>query len=170
MQGRVVGSASTSNRREKTDNEAVNPVPSLVSFAALCKDFVHLGGKPFQRSETIIEVQAWLSSCEKIFKSMRLSDEQKRIMAAWQLQGGAAVWWNSVTAYVSEDDMSWEEFKEMFEEKFKPAAGRTRLYQDFLNLKQGNMSIAEYETKFNELSCYGPGLIDTSLKKNEMFV
>ena len=32
------------------------------------------------------------------------------------------------------------------------------------------MSIAEYETKFNELSCYGPGLIDTSLKKNEMFV
>ena len=66
--------------------------------------------------------------------------------------------------------MSWEEFKEMFEEKYMPAAGRTRLYQDFLNLKQGNMSIAEYETKFNELSCYGPGLIDSPLKKNEMFV
>ena len=73
--GRVVGSASTSNRREQTDNEAVNPVLSPVSFAALCKVFVNLGGRPFQGSETIIDVQAWLSSCEKIFKSMKLSDE-----------------------------------------------------------------------------------------------
>ena len=46
--GRVVGSTSTSNRKKQTDNEAVNPVPSLVSFSALCKDFVHLGGKHFK--------------------------------------------------------------------------------------------------------------------------
>ena len=32
------------------------------------------------------------------------------------------------------------------------------------------MTISEYETRFNELSCYGSGLIDTTLKKNEKFV
>ena len=51
-----------------------------------------------------------------------------------------------------------------------PTAGKTRMYQDFTNLRQGSMTVAEYETKFNELSCYGPGLIDTPFKKNGMFV
>jgi len=31
------------------------------------------------------------------------------------------------------------------------------------------MSVVEYEAKFNELSRYGPGLIDTPAKKNGMF-
>ena len=66
--GRVVGSASTSNRREQTDNEAVNPVPSPVSFAALCKDFVNHGGRPFQGSETIIEVKHGFA---RVRKSLR---------------------------------------------------------------------------------------------------
>ena len=48
IRGRVVGSASTSNRREQIDNEAVNPVPSPVSFAALCKDLLILEENHFK--------------------------------------------------------------------------------------------------------------------------
>lgn len=51
------------------------------------------------------------------------------------------------------DDISWSKFKELFEEQLMPTAGRTRLYRDFLDLKQGSMSVSEYENKFNELSC-----------------
>ena len=140
--GRVRASTSTDNGRSQNVSEAVNPVPSQVSFAALCKDFKHLGGQPFKGSESIIEVQEWLRSCERIFKSMRLSDERKRHMASWQLQGGAAAWWDSTIANISEDDISWDRFKELFEEKFVPTVGRTQLYQDFLYLKQGSMSVS----------------------------
>ncbi len=76
----------------------------------------------------------------------------------------------AVTTNISEDDISWGRFKELFEEQFMPTAGKTRLYRDFLDLKQGSMPIVEYKNKFNELSCYGPGFIDTFLKNNEMFV
>lgn len=38
-----------------------------------------------------------------------------------------------------------------------------------MNLKQENLSVAEYETKFNELYRFSTGLINTPLKKNEMF-
>ena len=39
-----------------------------------------------------------------------------------------------------------------------------------MDLEQGDMTFAEYERKFNELSKFGPSLIDTSLKKNEKFI
>ena len=51
-----------------------------------------------------------------------------------------------------------------------PATGKTRMYRDFMDLKQRSTTVAEYEIKFNELSCFGPKLINTPLKKNEMFV
>ena len=83
--GRVRASTSMGNGRSQIDREAINAVPPQVSFAALCKDFIDLGSQPFKGSESIIEVQAWLRSCERIFKRMRLEDDQKRDMASWQL-------------------------------------------------------------------------------------
>lgn len=106
-----------------------------MNFAALCKDFTNLGGKPFKGTESIVEVQVWLRSCERIFKCLDLLDEQKRVMASWQLQKRAAAWWDAVTMNVPEDDFSWSKFKEVFEEQFMSTAGKTRLYRNFLNLK-----------------------------------
>ena len=37
-----------------------------VDFAKLCKDYTNLGGKPFHGTESAIEVQDWLDSCERI--------------------------------------------------------------------------------------------------------
>ena len=39
-----------------------------------------------------------------------------------------------------------------------------------MDLKQGNMTFSEYEKRFNELSKFGPCLIDTTLRKNEKFI
>ena len=39
-----------------------------------------------------------------------------------------------------------------------------------MDLKQGSITFSEYERKFNELSKFGPGLIDTPLLKNEKFI
>ena len=54
--------------------------------------------------------------------------------------------------------------------KWMPEAGKSQLYREFMDLRQGDMSFAEYERKFNELSKFGPNLIDTPLKKNEKFI
>ena len=44
------------------------------------------------------------------------------------------------------------------------------MYRDFIDLKQENMTVVEYENQFNAFSIFGPELINTLLKKNEMFV
>lgn len=51
-----------------------------------------------------------------------------------------------------------------------PKAGQSQLYREFMDLKQGNITFAEYERKFDELSQYGPSMIDTPLKKNKKFI
>ena len=99
-----------------------------------------------------------------------MNDEQKRLLASWQLQEAAAIWWDAQTINIPKEESTWEKFKEAFEAQFLPTARKTRMYRDFIDLKQGNTKIAEYENKFNSLSCFGPELINTLLKKNEMFI
>lgn len=54
--------------------------------------------------------------------------------------------------------------------KWMPAAGKTQLYKSFMDLKQRDMTIAEYERRFDELSKFGPELIETPLLLNEKFI
>ena len=51
-----------------------NPEPTYPrsGFARLCSD--DLGGRPFKVSESVIEIQAWLKSCDRIFSRMNLID------------------------------------------------------------------------------------------------
>lgn len=50
------------------------------------------------------------------------------------------------------------------------ATGTARLFRSFLDLKQGDITLAQYVTKFNELSRLGPKLVDPSLRKNVIFI
>lgn len=171
--GRGRGGSTNTNGRNAAEtviDEAIVQEQQQPDFAELCKKFATLGGKPFKGTETIVEVQAWIQSCERIFKGLKLEDDMKRYLASWQLQDKALVWWESITREEPEEHFSWARFKEVFEEQYIPAAGKSRLYRSFLDLKQGEMSFEDYANKFNELSQFGPELIDTPRKKNEMFI
>ncbi|KAG5523983.1 hypothetical protein RHGRI_030850 [Rhododendron griersonianum] len=40
---------------------------------------------------------------------------------------------------------------------------------EFINLKQGSMSVAEYDAKFNALSAYATDMVDTEEKQGRRF-
>lgn len=92
------GNSSTTTANGRTPNvrrdgiavEAVALVQPRVNFATLCMDYTNQGEKPFKGTESIIEVHTWLRSCEKIFKVLDISHDQKWFLASWQLQEGAA--------------------------------------------------------------------------------
>ena len=48
--------------------------------------------------------------------------------------------------------MTWEVFDQIFQDKYFPESVKDRMSADFLASKQGNMTVTEYEVKFNELS------------------
>ena len=53
--------------------------------------------------------------------------------------------------------------------KFFPASARHGKAQEFLDLKQGNMTMLEYVAKFNELARFGDDDVATDMAKVRKF-
>lgn len=54
-------------------------------------------------------------------------------------------------------------------DKYFPQSLRDFKEGEFLQLKQGNMTLKEYERKFDQLSRYAPHLVDMEAKKTRRF-
>lgn len=61
------------------------------------------------------------------------------------------------------------EFERIFYEQFYPHSYRDPKQNKFLRLKEGAMSVLEYEHKFNELSRFAPELVPTEEEKCKRF-
>ena len=57
--------------------------------------------------------------------------------------------------------MTWEFFVQEFRAKYVTEMYRESKWKQFLNLKQRNLSVAEYEKEFSRLSKYAPELVLT---------
>lgn len=57
----------------------------------------------------------------------------------------------------------WDDFSSVFLDRFFPQELREAKTEEFINLKQGRMSIKEYSLKFHQLSRYAPELV-TSMR------
>ena len=65
--------------------------------------------------------------------------------------------------------MTWGEFIELFMGKFFPASTRHVKAREFLELKQGNMTVLEYVAKFTKLACFGDDYVATDMAKVRKF-
>ena len=66
--------------------------------------------------------------------------------------------------------LDWEEFKVAFLDRFFPLELREAKVQEFINLRQWNMSVREYSLKFTKLSQYAPSLVADPRVKMSMFM
>ena len=62
-------------------------------------------------------------------------------------------------------DMTWEKFKEIFRSKYFTAPIRALKLNEFIQLRQGNMTVTEYINKFEQLSVYATHMIGTDALK-----
>ena len=65
--------------------------------------------------------------------------------------------------------VTWQEFTEAFREFYIPAGVLNRKLTEFLDLRQGSMSMMDYINKFNHLSQYAGTHVDTDEKKRDRF-
>ena len=86
------------------------------------------------------------------------------------LRDSASYWWDTIVSVHDVTTITWERFRELFDEKYITKAERVAKRKEFTNLKQGDMSMDEYIRKFEELSRYGPHLVGTNELKIEQFV
>lgn len=105
--------------------------------------------------------QGLLEEMEKIFRVMQAISVEGVNLTSYQLKDVAYQWyeeWYRDRDGVEESAL-WETFSKTFLDRFFPQELREAKMEEFVNLKQGRISVKEYALKFHQLSRYAPGLV-----------
>ena len=112
----------------------------------------------------------WFMQIEKVLEAMKITSDTTRIrLAAFQLEGEAQVWWNWAKTSRDLEAMTWAEFQELFMGKYFPDTARHAKAQEFLELKQGTMTVMEYVARFTELARFADDYVATDMAKVRRF-
>ncbi|KAL5568767.1 hypothetical protein UlMin_025342 [Ulmus minor] len=98
---------------------------------------------------------------------MELNDREKVMCASYMLRKDARYWWESVKLRRNVHAMTWEEFVGEFNQKYYNQAAMRAKQKEFLNLKQGNMTVIEAVTKFEQLARLCPSLVATEEERTQ---
>ena len=79
------------------------------------------------------------------------------------------MWWDWVRASRDLEAMTWEEFCELFMGMFFLASARHAKAREFLELKQGIMTVLKYVVKFMELARFVDDYVATNMAKVRKF-
>ena len=112
----------------------------------------------------------WFRQIENVLEAMDIiSDTAKIRLAAFQLEGESQVWWDWVQTSRDLESMTWAEFHGLFMSKYFPATARHAKAQEFLELRQGTMTVMKYMARFTELARFGDDYVATDMAKVRRF-
>ena len=108
----------------------------------------------------------------KVLEAMGVSSKEKEELAAYNLNNVAHVWYEQWKdeRRVREGLISWSSFKTSFFCRFFPLELRERKMQEFINIRQGSMSVKDYSLNFNQLSKHAPTMAAVASSKMNKFV
>lgn len=96
------------------------------------------------------------------------------VFAIFALHNKADHWWEAKARLLRRSlgtrPITWKAFVDAFYEKYFSWSMANQMEQEFLNLIQGNKSVAEYEGKFNALSRFAPTQVDIEDKRCRRFL
>ncbi|XP_022149799.1 uncharacterized protein LOC111018145 [Momordica charantia] len=143
------------------------------SEARFIKDFKRYGPLTFDvESERATAAEEWIRELEALYTYLGCEDQFKVKGAVLMLRGEALNLWDSIA--VAEDHANvpipWTRFKDLLYDYYYPETVKDMKEAEFLHLVQGTLSVAQYERKFAELSCFALELIPTEALKIKRFV
>ncbi|KAK1352107.1 hypothetical protein POM88_053611 [Heracleum sosnowskyi] len=150
------------HQQHQQQHQQAAPAVTFKSFQA---------AKPpeFKGSADPVEAKAWLKEMEKAFTLIEVTEDKKTEYASYFLKNEASYWWETSRAMEPEGLITWARFTELFLERYFPDYMRDQMELKFLELKQGSMTVPQYETRFTELSRFVPTYVDTEKKKAKRF-
>jgi len=103
---------------------------------------------------------------------MGVTPVEKAELVAYHLKGVSQVLLNQwkEKRVVDAGPLDWEKFKVAFLDRFFPFEMREAKVLEFINLRQGNMSVKDNALKFTQLSKYAPSSVADSRARMSKFV
>ncbi|XP_073049499.1 uncharacterized protein [Primulina eburnea] len=99
-----------------------------------------------------------------------MDDADQVTCAIFLLTKHARIWWESARVALPVEPLTWGTFKTMFYNKYFSKDVRAKKASDFLNLKQGTMSMTEYIQKCEAGVQYVPYIARDDTSKGEHFM
>ncbi|XP_075083335.1 uncharacterized protein LOC142167078 [Nicotiana tabacum] len=131
--------------------------PSEMNFEKMRK----IGGVEFKGTTDPTVAEQWLERMERVFEQLECTNAAKSKYDISLLPKDAYDWWVSVPNAKEKPPMlTWDDFVKAFRAKYVPPVYCDAKKKEFLNLRQGSMSIAEYQQIFLRLYRYAGGIID----------
>ncbi|XP_058734259.1 uncharacterized protein LOC131605988 [Vicia villosa] len=102
--------------------------------------------------------QDWFQEIERIFRVMDYTLVQKLRYGTHKLIVEADDWWVETRQRLelAGEEVTWEDFKREFLRKYYPEDARGKREMEFLELKQGTLSITDYAARFIKLAKFYP--------------
>jgi hypothetical protein len=143
-------------RQERMVRQQQQPMPPPrppVSPRDKRREFMSHKPPTFASSLDPLHADDWLKSMEKILNIAQCSDREKVLYASGRLTGPTFDWWDSYTVvHDAANTITWAKFTTQIRNYHIPAGLMKIKMNEFLSLKQGNMSVSEYRDKFIQLS------------------
>lgn len=109
--------------------------------------FMKVEPPTFAGTSEPVEAEDWLKHIKRLHRAVTTPAEYRVDFAAHCLIGEAGNWWTSIVAQMNVNCLTWEQFEELFYERYFSLVLRDQKMAEFLNLSQGVMSVHEYVAK-----------------------
>ena len=133
-------------------------------------EFQKLKPPVFNGSSNPEDIFNFLQQLEDAFTVAECSERDKLLLGPYQLREDAGHWWRGEKDRLGDRQITWAEFKEMLESKFLPQTVRDQLHDEFLHIRQGNRSVAEYDREFTRLSRFASRIVSTERERAAHFL
>ncbi|XP_059671117.1 uncharacterized protein LOC132316662 [Cornus florida] len=125
----------------------------------------------FEGGPDPLVTDSFMDRVEKYINAINLViDKLKIILTTYNFVGDAEIWWKTVSHTHNLDTITYDTFKKLYYEKYFSAPKRRELKKEFDGLRQGNMTVTEYENIFTSLLRFTPGIANDEEGKIEKFV
>ncbi|XP_073275420.1 uncharacterized protein [Primulina huaijiensis] len=102
--------------------------------------------------------EGWIRSLEMIFRYMEMEDADRVRCTIYLLKGDDSLWWEGAERGVNMATLTWDEFKRVFYDKYFTSDVRSMLKRNFMSLRLGDWSVADFVQKF-DMGCHFVPLI-----------
>ncbi|XP_073279520.1 uncharacterized protein [Primulina huaijiensis] len=112
----------------------------------------------------------WVKAVEAIFDYLNFDDKDRVSCAVFLLTKTARILWEATKVTINVQTLKWNEFKDLFYDKYFPSDVKARKVKEFLELKQGTMSMNDYILKFEEGCLFVPFIASNDKDRAEHFM
>jgi len=142
------------------------------SESSKVREFLHLAPSLFTGSSLTEDPQDFIDHIYRVLRVMHASVTEAVELASFRLRDVAILWYEAWERSRGPDapPAEWEDFSEAFLAHYLPREVREARLDQFINLKQGTMSVRDYSHRFNSLARYAPDIVRTMRARVHRYV